>query len=103
MTAPRLEGGSIVWGVQASASNLHAASDGAARCCRCGAPLPAFAVLVGIACDADAVLSGEPGRSVGLRTRAAIRVLASLLPCFAGSCVRRAAPPLHVAPGEICP
>lgn len=102
MKTPRLEGGSFVLGVQASASHLHTASSRTARCRRCGAPLPTLAVLASIACDADAALSGLPDSTVGLRTRASIRLLASLLPCFAGSCVRRAALPLRVA-GEISP
>jgi hypothetical protein len=73
----------------------------AARCRRCGAPLPDLAVLVGIAHDADDVLSGVPASAAGLRTRAGVRLLASLLPCFAGMCVRRAAPPGHSVPTEV--
>jgi hypothetical protein len=73
----------------------------AARCRRCGAPLPTLAVLVGIAHDADDVLSGAPDCAAGLRTRAGVRLLASLLPCFAGMCVRRAAPTGLTAPTEV--
>jgi hypothetical protein len=72
-----------------------------ARCRRCGAPLPALAVLVRIAHDADAVLSGVPASAAGLRTRAGVRLLASLLPCFAGMCVTRAAPAGHIGPTEV--
>jgi hypothetical protein len=88
MTGPCLSDRRPAAAARAAASVLMGAPVGTVHCRRCGAPLPALGVLVSIAHEADADLAALPTVAPGLRTRAAVRVLASLLPCFAGACVQ---------------